>query len=144
MGLFERHENLTVVVPFAKQDGRALPPVRLPPSFHFTSRSRRLRFARHALTTAGASRVRAANEPHRRSRLLALNSHTFMTFIEQFERALARMLDSGSADTADIVRWASEKILESYRNGITAGLQGATVKRPGVSRRSGLYGKAKK
>ncbi len=67
-----------------------------------------------------------------------------MTFIEQFERALARMLDSGSADTADIVRWASEKILESYRNGITAGLQGAAVKRPGVSRRSGLYGKAKK
>lgn len=46
-----------------------------------------------------------------------------MTFIEQFERALARMLDSGSADTAEIVRWASEKILESYRNGITAGLK---------------------
>ena len=67
-----------------------------------------------------------------------------MTFIEQFERALARMLDSGSADTADIVRWASEKILESYRNGITAGLQGATVKRPGTSRRSGLFGNAKK
>lgn len=67
-----------------------------------------------------------------------------MTFIEQFERALTRMLDSGSADTAEIVRWASEKILESYRNGITAGLQGATVKRPGASRRSGLHGRAGK
>ena len=58
------------------------------------------------------------------------------------------VLDSQSimraADTADIVRWASEKILESYRNGITAGLQGATVKRPGTSRRSGLFGNAKK
>ncbi len=67
-----------------------------------------------------------------------------MTFIEQFERGLHRMLESGNADTADIVRWASEKVLESYRNGITAGLQGATVKRAGASRRPGLMGRPKK
>jgi hypothetical protein len=34
-----------------------------------------------------------------------------------------------------IVRWVSEKVLESYRNGITAGQKGATVKRQGLSRR---------
>lgn len=37
------------------------------------------------------------------------------------------MLDSGSADAADIVKWASERVLESYRNGITASLLGAAV-----------------
>lgn len=67
-----------------------------------------------------------------------------MTFLEQFERALTRMLESGTADTAGIVRWASERVLESYRNGITAGLRGATVKRPGESRRRDFSGKPKK
>jgi hypothetical protein len=42
-----------------------------------------------------------------------------MTFIEQFEQELVKKLQ-GSEDAASIVRWAAEKVLESYRNGITA------------------------
>ena len=41
-----------------------------------------------------------------------------------------------------VVRWVSEKVLESYRNGITAGQKGATVIRKGESRRRGSFGKA--
>jgi len=35
-----------------------------------------------------------------------------MTYIEQFEAELLRKLN-GAEDTADIVRWVSEKVLES-------------------------------
>lgn len=65
-----------------------------------------------------------------------------MSYIETFETELAERLDTGTESTAEIVRWVSEKVLESYRNGITAGQKGATVKRQGQSRRSGLYGRA--
>ena len=41
------------------------------------------------------------------------------------------------------VRWVSEKILESYRNGITAGRKGETVIRNGKSRRRGSFTEAK-
>ena len=57
-----------------------------------------------------------------------------MTYIEQFEAELLQKLN-GAEDTATIVRWVSEKVLESYRNGITAGQKGATVIRQGKSRR---------
>ena len=43
-----------------------------------------------------------------------------MTYIQQFEAELLKKLD-GAEDTATIARWISEKVLESYRNGITAG-----------------------
>jgi len=43
-----------------------------------------------------------------------------MSYIEQFEQELISKLD-GKEDTSSIVRWVSEKVLESYRNGITAG-----------------------
>jgi len=65
-----------------------------------------------------------------------------MSYIETFEVELAAKLEGGTEDTASIVRWVSEKVLESYRNGITAGQKGATVKRQGQSRRRGIYGKA--
>ncbi len=65
---------------------------------------------------------------------------TFMTFIEQFERDFAVALQ-GDASEAELVRWASERVLESYRNGITAGQKGATVKRQGKSRRRDPFGK---
>jgi hypothetical protein len=65
-----------------------------------------------------------------------------MSYIETFEVELAGKLEGGSEDTASIVRWVSEKVLESYRNGITAGQKGAIVKRQGQSRRRGIYGKA--
>jgi hypothetical protein len=64
-----------------------------------------------------------------------------MSYIEQFESELAGKLN-GNEDTASIVRWVSEKVLESYRNGITAGQKGATVIRKGESRRRGSFGKA--
>lgn len=64
-----------------------------------------------------------------------------MSYIEQFEQELLGKLN-GAGDTASVVRWVSEKVLESYRNGITAGQKGATVIRKGESRRRGSFGKA--
>ncbi len=61
-----------------------------------------------------------------------------MSYIEAFEAELTAKLENGTEDTATIVRWVSEKVVESYRNGITAGQKGATVKRQGQSRRSGF------
>ncbi len=60
------------------------------------------------------------------------------SYIEQFEQELIAKLN-GNEDEGTIVRWVSEKVLESYRNGITAGQKGATVIRKGTSRRRG-YG----
>jgi hypothetical protein len=65
-----------------------------------------------------------------------------MTYIEQFETDLRKKLD-GPEDTASIVRWVSERVLESYRNGITAGQKGAQVIRKGESRRRGFSQGAK-
>jgi hypothetical protein len=64
-----------------------------------------------------------------------------MSFITDFETEFTRKLLS-SEKSEDIVRWVSEKILASYKNGITAGRKGDTVKRQGESRRRGSYGKA--
>ena len=64
-----------------------------------------------------------------------------MSYIEQFEQELLSKLN-GAEDGASIIRWVSEKVLESYRNGITAGGKGATVIRKGESRRRGSFGKA--
>jgi hypothetical protein len=64
-----------------------------------------------------------------------------MTYIEQFDAELTKKLE-GAEDTATIVRWVSEKVLESYRNGITAGQKGATVIRDGKSRRRGFPSQA--
>ena len=66
-----------------------------------------------------------------------------MSYIETFEVELMQKLETGTESTAEIVRWVSEKVLESYRNGIQAGQKGATVKRQGESRRSGFAPKAR-
>ena len=58
-----------------------------------------------------------------------------MTYIEQFEQELVKKLQ-GTEDTATIIRWISEKVIESYKNGITAGQKGAVI-RKGQSRRRG-------
>jgi hypothetical protein len=63
------------------------------------------------------------------------------SYIEAFEQELSKKLTS-SQTGEEIVRWVSEKVLESYRNGITAGQKGATVIRKGESRRRGSFGKA--
>ena len=60
-----------------------------------------------------------------------------MSYIDEFEVELAKKLAS-TEDPAAIIRWISEKVLESYRNGITAGRKGATVIRKGESRRKSL------
>ena len=60
-----------------------------------------------------------------------------MSYIEEFETELIAKLN-GKEDEASVVRWVSEKVLESYRNGITAGQKGAMVKRQGQSRRRGF------
>lgn len=60
-----------------------------------------------------------------------------MTYIQEFEQELARKL-AGPEDAASIVRWASEQVLKSYKNGITAGKNGATVIRKGESRRKSV------
>jgi hypothetical protein len=57
-----------------------------------------------------------------------------MGYLNQFETELAKKLESAE-DIAAIVRWVSEKVLESYRNGITAGQKGTQVIRKGKSRR---------
>ena len=64
-----------------------------------------------------------------------------MSYIEQFEQELLKKLQ-GAEDTAAIVRWVSEKVLESYRNGITAGQKGGQVIRKGQSRRRGFPAQA--
>ena len=64
-----------------------------------------------------------------------------MSYIQEFEQELVQKLEGGTEGTAEIVRWVSEKVLESYRNGIKAGEKGTTVKRQGKSRRSGYFRK---
>ena len=63
-----------------------------------------------------------------------------MTYIQEFEAELQKKLEGN--DDATIIRWVSEKVLESYKNGITAGQKGAAVIRKGESRRRGISGKA--
>lgn len=64
-----------------------------------------------------------------------------MSYIEQFEAEFSKRLEEAQ-DSASIVKWVSEKVLESYKNGIKAGEKGAKVKRQGESRRRGSFGKA--
>jgi uncharacterized membrane-anchored protein len=60
-----------------------------------------------------------------------------MSYIETFEAELAAKLNS-EEEVGAIIRWISEKVLESYRNGITAGQKGTQVIRKGQSRRRGF------
>jgi hypothetical protein len=65
-----------------------------------------------------------------------------MGYMEQFEAELLKKLESATP-TAEIVRWASERVLESYRNGIQAGQKGVQVIRSGKSRRRDIFGNRK-
>jgi hypothetical protein len=64
-----------------------------------------------------------------------------MSYINEFEQELKAKLN-GAEGEDEIVRWVSEKVLESYRNGIKAGQKGVQVIRDGKSRRRGSFGKA--
>ena len=59
-----------------------------------------------------------------------------MSYITEFEQELSKKLTSSETGES-IVRWVSEKVLESYRNGIKAGQKGTQVIRDGKSRRRG-------
>ena len=63
-----------------------------------------------------------------------------MSYMQEFETELVAKLRSNEAEDR-LVRWITEKVLQSYRNGIKAGQQGAVVKRDGKSRRRDSYGK---
>ena len=60
-----------------------------------------------------------------------------MSYIDNFETELANKLASGE-ESGSVIRWVSEKVLQSYRNGIAAGQKGEQVIRKGQSRRHGL------
>ena len=57
-----------------------------------------------------------------------------MSYINEFEVELRTKLN-GSEDEDTIIAWVSEKVLESYRNGLKAGKKGTPVIRDGKSRR---------
>lgn len=57
-----------------------------------------------------------------------------MSYRHEFETQFVAKLRSNATE-ADLVRWVTEKVLESYRNGIKAGQKGVVVKRDGKSRR---------
>lgn len=65
-----------------------------------------------------------------------------MTYLQTFEAELLKRLNSG-ADDASIVRFAGEKILESYRNGLAAGGKAEKIIRNGKSRRRGFHPETK-
>lgn len=44
----------------------------------------------------------------------------YVGYIERFENELARLL-KGPSDAEAIVKWASDKVFESYRNGVEVG-----------------------
>ncbi len=60
-----------------------------------------------------------------------------MSYIQEFEAELVKKLQS-TEEPAAVVRWVSEKVLESYKNGIEAGRKGGQVIRKGKSRRRGF------
>ena len=44
-----------------------------------------------------------------------------MSYITDFEGEFTKKLEDKAVNTTEIVRWVSENILESYKNGVTAG-----------------------
>jgi hypothetical protein len=65
-----------------------------------------------------------------------------MSYLNEFEQELKSKLNSAEGEEA-IIRWISEKVLESYRNGIKAGQKGTQVIRDGKSRHKGSFTEAK-
>ena len=104
-----------------------------------SSRSKTFHRARYALTTDAIQKVRAPHERPRKGRIYQ-PTFTSMSYITDFESELTAKLESAE-DTASIVKWISEKVLQSYKNGITAGQKGAQVIRKGESRRRSSFGK---
>ena len=64
-----------------------------------------------------------------------------MSYIEQFEQELIVKLNT-KEDNAAVVRWVSQKVLESFKHGIATGQKKAAVSRKGHSREDGSAAKA--
>ena len=64
-----------------------------------------------------------------------------MNYIEQFESELTKKLE-GPEHTATIVEWLSQKVVESYKNGLAAGRKRVTVNRQGKNQSKGSPSKA--
>jgi len=64
-----------------------------------------------------------------------------MSYIKEFESDLLKKLN-GNEDITSVVRWVSEKVLESYKNGLAARQKGAQVIRKGQKLSPGSFGKA--
>jgi uncharacterized membrane-anchored protein len=86
--------------------------------------------------------VRNGERPNRtKVERLPAKQKTAMTYMQQFESELVKKLQ-GKEDTATVIRWICEQVLQSYKNGITAGQNGAKVIRKGQSRRRGIPSQA--
>ena len=121
------------------------------PSLHFTIRSRSFQPPKVSLRSTffpvegvpprspnldfGCHSERAERQTPPAQVEIISQQTTSMSYIQQFEAELLKKLNSGNEDDTAIVRWVSEKVLESYRNGITAGQKGVQVIRKGQSRR---------
>ena len=115
-----------------------------PPSFHYTVRSRSLQPLPVGFVPPRSPNLdfgRCVQRAQRRTSRsapkvepLSAKQQTHMSYISEFEQELKSKLNSTEGEKS-IVRWISEKVLESYRNGIKAGQKGQQVIRDGKSRR---------
>jgi len=114
------------------------------------ARSKAFHCARYASDFGRAFRERGTPSPaatHKGRTIISQQQFSFHGYIQEFEAEFEKKLEE-SEDTVSIVRWVSEKVLESYRNGITAGQTGAKVicrgesRRRGASRQSRIVGPA--
>jgi len=62
-----------------------------------------------------------------------------MSYMQEFEAELKAKLQA-SPDDASLIKWVSEKVPESYKNGIRAGQKGTKIIRDGKSRTRGPVG----
>ena len=77
------------------------------------------------LTAGGASRVRVSHEPNRTKVEIYQPTITSRSYITDFEGELTKKLEDGTCNITAIVGWVSEKILESFKNGVIADKKGA-------------------
>jgi len=84
-------------------------------------------------------RAHAANARAHKGRFINQHSNN-MTYVQDFEMELIKKL-RGNETEETLVRWVTEKVIESYRNGIKAGQNGVVVKRDGKSRRRDSFGR---
>ena len=63
-----------------------------------------------------------------KGRIISQQQNDDATYIEQFEAELAKKLQA-SESAVTLIKWACEKVLESYKNGLVAGKKRSQQKR---------------